>query len=254
MNKKIETALKHFNNKEYDEAINLFHSFLEQEENATIYNNLALCYQRKGNFEKAEEFFIKSITIDSEPIQPFINIVDLYYIQKEYLKAIDILRFGISKHKDNALLHHYLARILIDDLQYDIAIDELDKVLELEPSNYDAYYDLANAYFKLGNFDGAIDNYENVVEHITNNEILYFNLAQAYEANDEREKAFTNYLKASCVNEKFFLAYKPLGLLSLSFGRKEDALEYFEKYIEFDIPEEEKTSIEKTIKRLKDAG
>lgn len=80
---------------------------------------------------------------------------------------------------------------------------------------------------------------------------LYYALAQAYEGNNEIDKAISNYLKAIAVNDKFTLAYKKVGILFLARGDYEDAIEYFEDYMNFDIPEEEKDSVLKLVERIK---
>ena len=112
---------------------------------------------------------------------------------------------------------------------------------------------MGHVYFELGDYETAIDNFENVIayEQNQNNELLYYALAQAYEANNQVDKAISNYLKAIAVNDKFTLAYKKVGILFLAREDFEDAVEYFESYLEFDIPEEEKLSVQKLIDRVK---
>ena len=83
--------------------------------------------------------------------------------------------------------------------------------------------------------------------------MLYYCLAQAYEANNEIDKAISNYLKSIAVNDKFPLAYKKVAILFMARGDMEDAIEYFEDYIAFDIPDEEKDSITKLLERIKSA-
>ena len=58
-------------------------------------------------------------------------------------------------------------------------------------------------------------------------------------------------MKAIAVNDKFTLAYKKVGILFLARGDYEDAIEYFEDYMNFDIPEEEKDSVLKLVERIK---
>ena len=82
-------------------------------------------------------------------------------------------------------------------------------------------------------------------------ELLFYSLAQAYEANNEIDKAISNYLKAIAVNDKFTLAYKKVAILFMARNDFEDALEYFEEYANFDIPEEEKASVAKLVERIK---
>ena len=67
----------------------------------------------------------------------------------------------------------------MEDAKRDLAIDELEYILERQPENYDAYYDLARAYFDMGIYDSAIENLENVLEFKQDNEWIYFYLAEA---------------------------------------------------------------------------
>ena len=139
----------------------------------------------------------------------------------------------------------------MEDARLDLAIDELYKILEKQPENYDAYYDLARVNFELGNYDIAIENFENVLEYKTDNEWIYYYLAQAYEANNEIDKAISNYLKSLAVNYNFAPAYKKAGILFLARGDYDDALEYFEDYMEKDIPQEEIKQIKELTERIK---
>ena len=157
---------------------------------------------------------------------------------------------SIIKIPDNAALRHYLGRIYIEDKRYDDAIDALDSVLELAPKNYDANWDLGMVYFELGDYNSAIANFEEVLKYIEDNELIYYQTALAYEANDEIDKAISNLLKSIAVNDKFPLGYKRLGMLFLARGSKEDAKEYYNDYLKFDIPQEEKEKIKNIIERL----
>lgn len=248
---KVNTALEAFKKGDYQEALNLFTSALsEDEQNPNILNNIGLCHIYLEDNFSAEKAFLEALSIDDKIVQVYINLADLYYKQHEMLKAIEILQNGVYKIPDNPALRHYLARIYIDDSRYDIAIDQLDAVLEISPKNYDAYWDLGRIYFELGVWDMAISNYERVLEFVDNNALIYYNIALAYESNDEVDKAISNHLKAISVNPDFVHSYKNLGVLFLARGEKADAKEYFEEYVKFDIPQEEKENITNLIKRL----
>ena len=68
---------------------------------------------------------------------------------------------------------------------------------------------------------------------------------------DEIDKALSNFLKAIAVNDAFHPAYKKAAILFLARGDMEDAIEYFESYMDLNIPAEEKENIKKLVERIK---
>lgn len=252
MSEQLDKALELFQQRQYKEAIDKFQVVLEnEEESAEIYNNIGVSYSNLGDYKNAEKYLNKALKLNPMLPQIYLNMSDVYHRQNEIALAIECLRAGEIALPENTVIPHYLARILMEDAQRDLAIDELDKILEKEPENYDAYYDLARIYFDMGNWNAAIDNFENILEFKDQNELIYFYLAQAYEANDEIDKAISNYLKSTAVNNKFHPAFKKLGILFMARGDYEDAIEYFEDYVNFDIPDEEKETVNKLIERIK---
>jgi tetratricopeptide (TPR) repeat protein len=253
MKEKIEKAIECFKNKDWNGAIDLFTSILEIDiNNAEIYNNLGLCYANIGNDEKAEKNYLKCIELNPKLPQCYINLVDIYYKQKRLGEGINILSYAIEMLPDDLIFRHYLARFYMEDAKGDLAIDELVYILEKQPDNYDAYYDLAKVYFEFGNYDSAIENLENVLEYKDDNELIYYYLGEAYQANDEIDKAISNFLKAIATNNKFPLAYKKVAILFMARGDYQDAIEYLEDYLNFDIPEDEKENVNKLIKSIKE--
>jgi tetratricopeptide (TPR) repeat protein len=103
---------------------------------------------------------------------------------------------------------------------------------------------------ELGNYSSAISNLELVCDGARNH-LLYYMLGEAYQADEQIDKAIGAYLKATMLNEKFALAYKKLGILFLGRGDKVSAVEYFEDYLELDIPEEEKEQARQVLNRIK---
>ena len=249
---KTDEAIELYKQGKFQAAIDIFSNILEHEEdNAEIYNNMGLSYTKLGNFEQAEKSFTKSIKLNPTIPQTYINLSDLYYKSGDLSGAIGVLERGSYELTDNYVIAHLLARVYIEDSRYDMAITELEKILDAQPENYDAFYDMARVQFELGNYEDAISNLENVLEYKEDNEFIYYYLGQAYEANNEVDKAVSNYLKSTAVNTKFALPYKKLGILFLAREDFEDAIEFFEDYINLDVPDEEKESVTKLIERIK---
>jgi len=141
-------------------------------------------------------------------------------------------------------------RSLIEDCRYDDALELLQIATDEEPENIDYNYELARIFMELGNYSSAISNLELVCEGARNH-LLYYMLGEAYQADEQIDKAIGAYLKAIMLNEKFALAYKKLGILFLGRGDKTSAVEYFEDYLELDIPNEEKEQARLVLARIK---
>lgn len=143
-----------------------------------------------------------------------------------------------------------LIRELIENFRFDDALEQLEILQEEEPENFEVFYELARVYFELGDYESAIANYEELLEH-HQSAVMYYNLALAYEANDNVDKAIGAYLKCLGLNEKFPFAHKKLGMLFMARGDREDAIEYFNNYLQLDVPESEKESVLQVLERLK---
>lgn len=248
----VDKAIEFYNKGEFKEAIDAFSVVLEEcPDNAELYNNIALCYANLGDYEKAEKNYLRAQELNPKLPQVYINLADIYYRNKDMGSGIGLMTTGICEIPDNMVLRHYLARFYMEDAKLDLAIDELEAILEKQPDNYDVYYDLGKVHFELGNYACAIENFENVLDYKDENPLIYYYLGEAYEANDEIDKAISNYLKTIARNEAFSPAYKKVAILFLARGDYDDAVEYFEDYTEMDIPEEEAGKIRELIERIK---
>lgn len=248
----VDKAIEYYNKGEFQSAIDAFSVVLEEcPENAELYNNIALCYANLGDYEKAEKNYLKAQELNPKLPQVYINLADIYYRNKDMANGIGLITTGICEIPDNMVLRHYLARFYMEDAKLDLAIDELETILEVQPDNYDVYYDLAKVHFELGNYACAIENFENVLEYKSENPWIYYYLGEAYEANDEIDKALSNFLKAIARNDAFAPAYKKAAILFLARGDYADAMEYFEDYTKLDIPEEEAGKIRELMERIK---
>ena len=81
---KVDKAIKLYNDGKYQEAIDAFSSVLEVcQDNAELYNNIALCYANLGEYEKAEKYYLKAQELNPKLAQVYINLADIYYRRKD---------------------------------------------------------------------------------------------------------------------------------------------------------------------------
>ena len=251
ININLQQALDAFKATEYEKAVESFLKALEEDKNnPNILNNIGLCYAKLAKDDLAIEYFLKALSFNPKSVQTYINLADVYYRNKNIIEAINLLENGVTLMPQEIALKHYLSRFYVEDCRYDLAMDQLFEILDIDEDNVDAYWDLGNIQFELGDYDSAAENYENVLEKVTDNAVLYYQTAITYEANDNTDKAISNHLKAISCNENFHPSYKKLGILFLARNDKESAIEYFQDYLNFDLPSDEKKNIEDIISRI----
>lgn len=249
---KLENALNSFKKGDYKAAIKDFEELNSMEpDNAGVLNNLGLCYANMEENDKAIEYYLKALQLDSKLVQTYVNLSDVYYKEKKIIDAINMLETAVTLMPENTVLKNCLARFYIEDVRYDLAITQLCEILDIEPDNVDAAWDLGNVYFETGEYENAIAHYEMVLEKITDNSIMYFQTAAACEAADELDKALSYHLKAISYNPNFYPSYKKLGILFSARGDKESAIEYFEDYLKYDLPKDEVETIKGVLENLK---
>ncbi len=251
ININLQQALDAFKATDYEKAVESFLKVLDEDKNnPNILNNIGLCYAKLAKDDLAIEYFLKALSFNPKSVQTYINLADVYYRNKNIIEAINLLENGVTLMPQEIALKHYLSRFYVEDCRYDLAMDQLFEILDIDEDNVDAYWDLGNIQFELGDYDSAAENYENVLEKVTDNAVLYYQTAITYEANDNMDKAISNHLKAISCNENFHPSYKKLGILFLARNDKESAIEYFQDYLNFDLPADEKKNIEDIISRI----
>ncbi|MCD4747036.1 MAG: tetratricopeptide repeat protein [Bacteroidales bacterium] len=281
-----ELANHYYLNGEYSKAKNILINYLlsdidksefNQNEIATLYNNIALTYNYLGDYEKALEYHQKAYDILEKVLEPnhpsiatsYNNIAetcsDLGNNKKalEYhLKAIAIRKKVLEpNHPDLATSYNNIANTYSSlgnyekALEYNLkAIAILKKVLETNhPSLAIAYNNIAATYLSLGNYEKsleyhlkAIDILEKVLEP-THPDLAtsYNNISLTYRSLGNYEKAMGYNLKSIAILEKVLEPNHPS--LATSYLNIAATYYYLKKY------KQAKHHIDKAVKIFKKA-
>ena len=147
-----------------------------------------------------------------------------YELEQKKDKTGDTLRekTTLKDHKDaKAYFNRGLA--YDDKGQYDQAISDYSKAIEINPRLADAYYNRGNSYDDKGQYDQAISDYSKAIE--INSEIAeaYINRGNAYSKKSQYDKAISDYSKAIEINPKYADAYINRGIAHNSLGNYNSA-------------------------------
>jgi tetratricopeptide (TPR) repeat protein len=77
------------------------------------------------------------------------------------------------------------------------------RIIELDPNNYRAYYNLGITCYNLGNMDLALKMCENALNLKPDYEHCYYNIGLIYEAKNDLNKALEYYERALQLEPKF---------------------------------------------------
>ena len=79
--------------------------------------------------------------------------------------------------------------------QYDQAIEDYNKAIEIEPIMTEAYYNRGNAYIAKKRYDQAVRDYTRAIEINPKSGAVYYNRALAYYHKTEYDKAWRDVHK-----------------------------------------------------------
>ncbi len=135
-------------NEEYDKALVLLDSILEQdpEYDAALVNKAWIMLET-GRYEEAIELYKKSIEIEPNDPTEYIFLGNAYYSLEKYEEAIDTYK-QVPKHevdKDNAIVYYQLGAVYYDTENYVDAIFNFKQYLKYIPNDLDAYWYLVYA-------------------------------------------------------------------------------------------------------------
>lgn len=201
--------------------------------------NMGNFYYSLGLYEPAEKEYEKALGLDQTNILARINQSYVLYKIGERESALTNLSLIIVEDPNNAFAYLVKGMIYKDALEYDLAIKEYEKVVELIPQNDKLISELAQLYQDNEQFIEATETYIKLGKlkpspYILNNFLAYqesasgyLNLGDYYSSVGNIEHAIFAYTKATQFSEdkrSIAIAYYRLGLINLKGKEYEQAI------------------------------
>lgn len=140
-------------------AISSYNKALELDPNHTdAMNNLATVYANQGQYKEAEELFKKVVKINPNHASAKNNLIQLYKIQKKYKQAAE-LDADYAKQ-----MHISLAKTYYEKGNIDKAIEEIKKVIAIDPKDIQSIRNLGSFYLLKKNYKKAQIEFNKVLE------------------------------------------------------------------------------------------
>lgn len=157
---------------------------------------LAKILALKGELNNAVAEYEKSIAINPNNIDAYIELGKVYRMKENYSKSIECFDKAIQINPRCAEAYELKGIILGKNKMYDKAIESLQRAMELDPNNYELYYNLGVAYLHHGDDKKSIECLNKYIIFEPNNADAYHALAYAYYYIGQYPKAIENFDKA----------------------------------------------------------
>ena len=154
------------------------------------------------------------------------------YQLKNYDSAIQFMRKVINLNPTDAQAYYILGHSLQEKGEIDEAITHYQKSLRLNPNIADAYYNLGTIFQDKKQYDEAISCYHKSLEFNPNDIDAYYNLGRVLEEKEEFDKAITCYQKALQLNPNLADAYNNIGVILKEKEQLDEAITYFQKALQ----------------------
>ena len=137
-------------------------------------------------------------------------------IKEEFKTALEILEALYEHNPDSKKIRKVLIDTLftyggyLNDeytLQYEKAKELFRRIIEIDPTNYRAHYNLGIANFNLENIEKAKECYEEAIKIKPDYKHCYYNLGLIYENEGDLREALKYYEQALEIDPRFPYAY-----------------------------------------------
>jgi len=158
--------------------------------------------------------------------------ISTYQQLKYWQDSITLFERAILVTSKNALAHNNLASAMENKGDFDAAVENYLKAIDINPNYIDAYYNLGNALVRNGYASDAIELYRNVIALNDRYARAYTNLGVALSETGDIDQAINAYRKAIEIDPRDFLAHNNLGFSYEKTGLIDKSIHEYKKALE----------------------
>lgn len=179
----VNKGAKLYSDKSYEEAIKYFDvAKMAKPQDTTGYIYAGISAQQAGSLDDAAEnyaFLVDSLDYESEDF--YNSLIYIYLVeQKDSEKALNYLQKAQETFPDKPDFLKREITVLINDEEYDQAEEKLAKAIESEPDNAILYYNRGYLYEQMDQGEQAIESYQKAIDLDPSYFDATFNLAAYY--------------------------------------------------------------------------
>lgn len=212
-------------------------------DNIYAHNNAGNICKKMRNYELGLQEFQKALKLPNPDHNVWVHasMADLYEAMGEHQKAVEYTEKELEHAPRNIYLLEDLARRYMNLYNFDKAGEVYDKLLSLNPNNYQLMLKKAKFYYYNQQHREAEKQFLSVIKRVDGNgeaqKQAYNKLALFYLDTDQYKKAVETYQKCLNLAGEFDTNYKAIRYFDIAqtyfeMGNRQDAAVYAKKYLD----------------------
>lgn len=218
----------------YEDSIKLHNSLVDANPYSHLaWYNLGHAYACVQEYEKAIDAMEYSFIISPEFENGYIDCADICFSVGKYERALNIYEDAIDVFGVDSELLVYSAecQILLDRI--DDAKKSLFAAIKYDAYNDEAYYHLAQCYYKEKKWYSSINAFHKAINLEDGTESYYLGIARSFVAVEDYEKATYNFGLATQTAPEVFIYWYEFATFLLRIGLYQEALAVLDDAEEF---------------------
>jgi Flp pilus assembly protein TadD len=139
-----------------------------------------------------------------------------------------------AAHKAKAAEHHEKSLALLKEGRYALAIDELSKAIQYDPSTAIIYMLRGGALYRKGDLDMSLADLDRAIELDPNLAAAYYNRGSVYYYKQDFDRATEDFSRAIAINDTDAAAYHNRGCALMMKGKFYEAIDDINRSIQLD--------------------
>jgi protein O-GlcNAc transferase len=193
--------------------------------------SMGLAFQKRAQVDEAINCYIKSIELNQNNADPYINLGSILQERGQINEAIKNYEKALELRPNDAAANYNLGSVFQKIGQMEKAITFYEKALQVNPNSF-TYNNLGILLLKKGRIDEGIVCFQKALQIDPNYANAHNNLGGAFKEKGQLDEAITCCRKAIQLNPNFADGYCNLGLALQEKGKLEVAITYYKKAIE----------------------
>lgn len=246
-------AVSYASTKQLDKAIDILKQSLKIYPNyPEAYNNIGSFLIEKKEYATAEKSLRVAIELNPHYGKAYFNLGRLYMELKEPEKGWSCFKNACMKadfDNESGFIAYAQSSLLVK--KYEDAIYACKKILELNPRNRDAAFNLANVYFIQEKYGPAEELYTQLLKTNPRDATIAYNLAETYFKLEKTQLALEYFTRVKSVPGISLTAFTRIAACYEKLGNVPHAKLVLEELLGKNLPQEARKTIESALANLK---